>query len=151
MKNIVLVDLDGTVCNVEHRVQYIKKGPLKDNVKFHSLHEFDAPIEPIITLVEIFHSAGYEIVFCSCRFDTELEKTREWIRIHFYVKELADARLLLRSKLDKREDQEIKPDLLKKAGINFDDIYLVLEDRNQVVKFWRDNGLTCIQVADGDF
>lgn len=151
MKNIVLVDLDGTICNVKHRVQYIQKGPQKDNTKFHSLHVFDEPIRPIITLVEIFHSAGYEIVFCSCRFDTELEKTREWIRTHFTNKDLANARLLLRSKLDRREDHEIKPDLLKQAGISFDDIFIVLEDRNQVVKFWRDNGLTCLQVADGNF
>ena len=27
----------------------------------------------------------------------------------------------------------------------------VLDDRNQVVKMWRENGLTCLQVAEGDF
>ena len=27
----------------------------------------------------------------------------------------------------------------------------VLDDRNQVVEMWRSLGLTCLQVADGDF
>lgn len=27
----------------------------------------------------------------------------------------------------------------------------VLDDRNQVVEMWRNMGLTCLQVAEGDF
>ena len=35
--------------------------------------------------------------------------------------------------------------------IDKDDVFAVFDDRNQVVDMWRDNGLTCFQVADGDF
>jgi hypothetical protein len=30
-------------------------------------------------------------------------------------------------------------------------IEYILDDRNQVVEMWRNMGLTCLQVADGDF
>ena len=32
-----------------------------------------------------------------------------------------------------------------------DNVFAVFDDRNQVVDMWRSNGLTCFQVADGDF
>ena len=36
-------------------------------------------------------------------------------------------------------------------GLEIKDIFAVFDDRNQVVDMWRQNGLTCFQVADGDF
>ena len=35
--------------------------------------------------------------------------------------------------------------------VDKDDIFAVFDDRNQVVDMWRDNGITCFQVAEGDF
>ena len=35
--------------------------------------------------------------------------------------------------------------------IGVDNVAMVFDDRNQVVDMWRQNGLTCFQVADGDF
>ena len=37
------------------------------------------------------------------------------------------------------------------ALIDKDDVFAVFDDRQQVVDMWRSNGLTCFQVADGDF
>ena len=34
---------------------------------------------------------------------------------------------------------------------DYDDVFAVFDDRQQVVDMWRQNGLTCFQVADGDF
>ena len=36
-------------------------------------------------------------------------------------------------------------------GLDKDDVFAVFDDRNQVVDMWRSNGLTCFQVAKGDF
>ena len=35
--------------------------------------------------------------------------------------------------------------------IGKDNVAMVFDDRQQVVDMWRYNGLTCFQVADGDF
>lgn len=52
---------------------------------------------------------------------------------------------------DHRHDTEIKPMLLKRAGIKMKSIDFVLEDRNSMVQKWRELGLRCLQVAEGDF
>ena len=36
-------------------------------------------------------------------------------------------------------------------GLDFSDVAFILEDRDSMVKKWRDLGLTCLQVAYGDF
>jgi len=36
-------------------------------------------------------------------------------------------------------------------GDKKDSILCVFDDRDKVVKMWRDNGLSCFQVADGNF
>ena len=36
-------------------------------------------------------------------------------------------------------------------NIGKDNVAMVFDDRNQVVDMWRQNGLTCFQVADGNF
>ena len=54
--------------------------------------------------------------------------------------------------------QYMKDDLLKKGWLNDifpgekkDRILCVFDDRDKVVKMWRDEGLTCMQVAEGAF
>ena len=59
--------------------------------------------------------------------------------------------VLMRPDGDHRHDTDIKPELLEKAGIDLDTIAFVMEDRNSMVKKWRDMGLICLQVAEGDF
>jgi hypothetical protein len=35
--------------------------------------------------------------------------------------------------------------------VDVDDVFLVVDDRNKVVKMWRELGLNTWQVAEGDF
>ena len=35
--------------------------------------------------------------------------------------------------------------------LDIDDVFCVVDDRQKVVDMWRENGLTCFQVAPGDF
>ena len=47
------------------------------------------------------------------------------------------------------KDSDLKQMWLDTIGV--DTVDMVFDDRNQVVDMWRKNGLTCFQVADGDF
>ena len=47
------------------------------------------------------------------------------------------------------KDSDLKQMWLDSIGV--DNVAMVFDDRNQVVDMWRKNGLTCFQVADGDF
>ena len=42
-------------------------------------------------------------------------------------------------------------DLLNELNISKEDIFCIFDDRDKVVKMWREEGLTCMQVAPGDF
>jgi hypothetical protein len=47
-------------------------------------------------------------------------------------------------------DEILKREMLD-TFINMDEVFLVVDDRDKVVKMWRDLGLNVFQVADGDF
>jgi hypothetical protein len=58
--------------------------------------------------------------------------------------------LYMRQDGDFRRDDIVKQEILDKY-IDKDRVLFVLDDRDQVVDMWRRNGLTCFQVAEGDF
>lgn len=60
-------------------------------------------------------------------------------------------RLFMRQTGDNRKDSIIKQEIYEKFIKDSYDIEFVLDDRNQVVEMWRSLGLTCLQVADGNF
>ena len=52
---------------------------------------------------------------------------------------------------DTREDFIVKKELLDKHITPFYSPIVAIDDRSQVVKMWRDNGVNCWQVAEGNF
>lgn len=59
--------------------------------------------------------------------------------------------LLMRKSGDFRKDSLIKREIFDNHIRDRYNIEFVLDDRNQVVQMWRQLGLICLQVADGDF
>jgi hypothetical protein len=76
-------------------------------------------------------------------------KTQQWL--FWNVIAVNERDILMRKDGDWRHDTEVKPELLAKAGITPDDVYLILEDRDSMVTKWRELGYRCLQVADGKF
>jgi hypothetical protein len=150
-KNIIIVDIDGTVSKVGNRLKYLQQSP-KDWDSFYEACNEDNPIESICNLIKGLDThpyVSYELVFCTGRRESVREKTEEWIDNRIGL--LFEYKLLMRKNGDFRHDTEVKPELLKEAGISIDNIAFILEDRNSMVKKWRELGFTCLQVADGDF
>ena len=94
-------------------------------------------------------------MFCSGRRESCLIDTKKSLNANVQEGSFSDAALLLRSNNDFRPDTIVKKELLDKYladnGYTKDDVAFILEDRSSVVKMWRENGYTCLQVADGDF
>lgn len=149
MKDTVIVDIDGTVAKVGDRIKFLNQTP-KDWDAFYEACDEDEPIEEMIYLVNTLQK-DYSIVFCSGRRESCREKTNIWIANNFDIEDGWDFLLLLRPNKDHRHDTEVKPEMLAKAGIKLEQIAFVLEDRNTMVKKWRELGLICLQVAEGDF
>ena len=65
---------------------------------------------------------------------------------------MRDYPLLMRKDGDNRPDQIVKRELYERHVVGLYEVEGVLDDRAKVVRMWRDElGLTCLQVADGNF
>jgi len=146
MKKYVVVDIDGTLSKIGPRLKYITEKP-KNWDAFYDTCDEDEPVQVIIDLVRLL-AAEYTIIICSTRRESTRRKTIEWL----WQNNVYPAyRVLLRKDKDVRHDTIVKPELLEDAGIEFDEIALVLEDRKIMVQKWRGLGICCLQVADGNF
>jgi hypothetical protein len=144
MRQIVIVDIDGTVAKVGERLKYLQMEK-PDYDKFYASCFEDEPIQEIVDLVDNLQGI-YEIVFCTGRREEVREVTERWLERNGLF-----GKVLMRPNKDHRHDTIVKPEQLKKAGIKIKDVHFVLEDRNSMVSKWRKMGLICLQVADGDF
>ncbi len=147
MYKVILVDIDGTIADASKRVHYLK-GPKKNWDSFYEACHLDDPIPEVIDLVKNLMSS-YRVIFCTGRRESERQKTWQWLKDHeIYI---TTCKLLMRKEGDYRPDHVCKPELVKEAHIKNEDIAFVLEDRDSMVKYWRDQGVRCLQVANGDF
>ena len=131
----VICDIDGTIAKMGDR------GPFHwDRV------DQDTPIAVIIDLLRIL-APHYEIILVSGRSDESMKHTLVWLEEH----NVPYTSILMRKANDFRKDSIIKRELYEAHIEPRYDVQFVLEDRNQAVEMWREIGLTCLQVAPGDF
>lgn len=149
-KNIVIVDIDGTISKIGKRDKYLIKEP-KDWDSFYKDDFDDEPIKEMIELVELL-SKKYSIIFCTSRKEIIRDKTQLWIIKNFSFKSgLWNSPILMRKISDNTSDPISKINALKEAKINLNNIAFVLEDRTCNVEMFRSLGLICFQVADCKF
>jgi predicted kinase len=136
----VIFDIDGTLALMGDR-----------NPHDLSKVKFDQPNPAIIEALRLERAAGNNIIFLSGREGTHQcwADTVEWLREH--ASRIPGEHLLMRAAGDGRRDSIIKTELFNTYLRGKYNIVRVYDDRNQVVKAWRDLGLTCLQVAEGAF
>ena len=145
MSKIVLCDLDGTLSDTEHRLHHIR-GKRRDYDAFFAASGDDEPIEPVIALVNALALAGKEIHIITGRREDTRELTEAWLERH----DVSYDRLLMRGIADRTPDHVLKRKWFE-ADYDPADVLLALEDRSRVVEMYRELGVTCLQVAEGDF
>lgn len=131
----IIVDIDGTLAHMSGRSPY-------DYTQVHT----DTVDEVIRDLIGHYHRSHSIFIVSGrknvCRLDTE-----DWLRKHTvpYIE------LYMRADGDDREDSIVKKEIFFLQIDPFYTVDFVLDDRNRVVKMWREIGLKCLQVAEGDF
>lgn len=131
-----IVDVDGTLALHGDRDPY-------DTSRYHE----DAIHEVIRTVVESLMNNGHDIIVTSGRDESFRQVTSDWLRRW----EVPFDRLVMRAASDKRRDDQVKEDLFWEHIAPNWDVRGCLDDRDRVVQKWRAMGLTCLQVADGNF
>lgn len=148
MKNIIVVDIDGTISKVGDRIKYLQQDK-KDWGSFYVHCDEDGVHIDIMSLVQTLYDDGYyDIVFCTGRRESCREKTAKWLAKYSNINEYT---LIMRPNYDFRHDTEVKPELLKEYNITPDRVLFILEDRDSMVAKWRELGYRCLQVAEGNF
>ncbi len=143
---IAIVDIDGTVADINHRLHFIEKYP-RDYDGFYDACVDDTPITAVIDLVRALKMDNYYIIFVTGRPDTHRRETGLWLTENFIPYD----QLLMRKGGDYRKDTVIKKEILAIIRAEYGEPEFALDDRASVVRMWRDNGVKCLQVAPGDF
>ena len=133
-----LVDVDGTLALKGDRSPYDMTRVLEDE-----------PNQPVITVVRALANLpeAPAIVIVSGRDEAARADTEEWLEKHG----VPHSALYLRSPKDFRPDQVIKREILNHLRDHGCEVEGVIDDRDKVVTMWRDEGLTCLQAAPGNF
>ena len=146
---IVIFDLDGTLALIDKRRDISKKDNGKlDWDKFFDpgLISLDQPNQPVIDMANILSKQGFTIWILSGRSDVTHQATIDWLNDNGVWFD----HLVMRPQNHLyMPDNDLKQMWLDSIGK--DNVAMVFDDRNQVVDMWRQNGLTCFQVAEGDF
>ena len=144
----IVVDLDGTLFDHDHRIDFAKS---KDWEGYHSRLGLDETHTDVLWLLKVVPNY-VQIVFCTGRPEKWRAATISHMRKHDII--IPDE-LLMRPDNDFSKDSILKPALLegffggKQATL--DNVKFVLDDRDSVVEAWRNYGLVCWQVRQGSF
>lgn len=132
----IIVDIDGTLAHMQGRSPYD-----------YTLVNEDLLDTTISSLVELYKKDGVEVLVVSGRPDSCINDTYKWLTEN----EIFFDKLLMRKTDDKRSDVIVKSEIYEEHIQGKYNVLFVLDDRDRVVKMWREKGLKCLQVAEGNF
>ena len=153
MKPLYIFDLDGTLALIEHRRHLVENGAGRWKEFFAACVD-DKPNAPVITVLHSLRYAAADIRIFSGRSDEVREETVTWLTTHTNLRprELLGPMLRMRKQGDYTPDEVLKKQWFDELSTH-DRMRLmcVFDDRDKVVKMWRDEGVACFQVAPGEF
>lgn len=140
----IICDLDGTLALFEGL-----RGPFD-----YARCAGDKVNRPVLNILNVFSESwaqegqyGSQVTYLSGREDKARETTAEFLNRN----RCPPGPLLMRATGDFRNDAVIKLELFDKHIRGKFRVEFVLDDRDRVVKMWRELGLTCLQVNYGAF
>jgi phosphoglycolate phosphatase-like HAD superfamily hydrolase len=145
-KPYIICDLDGTLCDISHR-EHHAQGKKKNWPKFFAGVKDDSINEVVAAILEKFRDT-HDIIFLSGRPEKCREDTVQWMIKHAGIK---DAEIHMRADGDFRNDAIVKAEIYAPIEARRGKPFFILDDRDRVVQMWRERGLVCLQVANGDF
>lgn len=144
-------DLDGTLADITHRTHHVRNGA-RNWKQFFAECDKDIPVQSLCMLADELHAQGHRVEIWSGRSDEVREKTVAWLTdvagMLIQDRFPSGIKLTMRPAADMRPDEILKKEWLDKCDARPD---VIFDDRQKVVDMWRAAGVTCAQVAPGDF
>lgn len=134
----IIVDVDGTIAIRGARSPY-------DMTRVSQ----DLPNQPVIDFLLQLTNLDFQLLFVTGRDESARVGTEDFISKYLAIQ---NPILFMRDVGDSQSDASLKKQIyIEKIEQNYS-IRYVFDDRNQVVRMWRDDlNLTVFQVAEGDF
>lgn len=137
-QNAIMVDVDGTLAQMEGRGPFDWPKVKSDSVRQH-----------IKWLVQNYYEQGCKIIILTGRDGCCLDLTTEWLTEN----SIPFDSVFIRPEGDRRKDFVVKREIYENNIAPYYNIKLVVDDRPQVIREWRRLGLPVINVnpSDRDF
>lgn len=151
-KPVIICDLDGTLCNIEHRLHHVKHEIRKNN-------RWDLFNKEIVndninvwcrTLIKHV-GVNHPIYLVSGRVDSSRQETITNLEKHNVKPKVDYQHLFMRHRSDFRQDYIIKEIILDFEILTRNTVLFAIDDRKQVIDMWRKRGILCLACAEGDF
>lgn len=138
----IICDIDGTLA------LFGDANPYDRNFLNDSLNKVVADI------LQVYGTIQYGcplLILVSGRKDKYRDQTEKWLRSNNIMFNFLYMRKTLPEGEKDPRDVIVKKEIYETKIKGKYNVLFVLDDRNQVVDMWRSLGLTCLQVAEGDF
>jgi len=149
----VIFDLDGTLALIDKRRAISTKddGKMDWDTFFDPKNiDLDQPHDAVIKMAQTLKATGHMIVILSGRSKATKDATRAWLKKFDVPFDVLKMRPTSKQFMFMPDDK-LKQMWLDQLFTDKSDIVCVFDDRQKVVDMWRSHGLTCMQVAPGDF
>ena len=146
----VIFDLDGTLALIDKRRALAAKANGKINWKTFFSPEniaLDEPNIPVIKSFQAMKAAGFRVGIFSGRDSISRTETEAWLAENGIQPDF----LFMRAQGSFTPDDVLKKEWLDQEMAAGHEIMCVFDDRDKVVKMWRENGISCFKVAPGNF
>jgi phosphoglycolate phosphatase-like HAD superfamily hydrolase len=149
------MDIDGTLANADHRLHLLPKNSSHETGKpvdeawqaFFDACDGDKVYPEIRALNNAMAAAGYHVWVLTGRRRSAEAVTIEWLVRH----QIVWTALMMRPEDDYRPDTEVKKDMLAALRAGGYEPLFAVEDRAGVTKMWREEGIRCLQVCEGNY
>ena len=146
MLNCWIFDIDGTLADTSARQHFLDNGKKDWDGWFRGIGN-DPIHDDVAQFYDFADSQGIRVIICTGRDEAYREVTEQWLSDNHIVADI----VYMRTLGDRRDDSVIKKEMLDDMRSKGYNPSLVFEDRDRVVKMWRENGIRCFQVAPGNF
>ena len=142
-----IFDIDGTIADCSQRLHFIQQEK-PDWDSFYKDCVNDKPIPTTLEVLCALQKYGAKIIFVTGRPEKYMDETLMWLCNQLTTNCIS---LYMRKNGDHRPDYIVKKEIYDERIKPYYHINGVFEDRKQCVDMWRSLGLTCYQVADGNY
>ncbi len=148
-RQLVLVDIDGTLSNPRHRLRHVTKGGRKDWPAFFASCDQDPPVEAVVRWTRALFSTFTVALVSGRPMDLTGGKTLWWLAHHGVPYHF----LFMRRGRDRRPDTEVKQEILNDIlqTLPAERIAFAIDDRPSVIEqVWRKNNVRVFPVRASD-